>query len=81
MREMEFKMEIEYEQIREGAEVSVEEGYLQDGLVVYYTIIPAVAMSANFTRQEALKSRKGTVSRVRQDESSGAYYVTVSFDE
>ncbi|MBQ7584491.1 MAG: hypothetical protein IJT24_07750 [Lachnospiraceae bacterium] len=81
MREMEFKMEIEYEQIREGAEVSVEEGYLQDGLVVYYTITPAVAMSANFTRQEALKSRKGTVSRVRQDESSGAYYVTVSFDE
>ena len=81
MREMEFKMEIEYEQIREGAEVSVEEGYLQDGLVVYYTITPAVAMSANYARQDALTTRKGTVSKVRQDESSGAFYVTVAFDE
>ncbi len=81
MREMEFKMEIDYEQIKEGAEVSVEEGYLQDGLVVYYTIVPAVAMSANYTRQEALTSRSGIVSHVRQDESSGAFYVTVSFDE
>ena len=81
MREMEFKMEIDYKEIREGAEVSVEEGYLQDGLVVYYTIIPAIAMSANFTRQEALKSRRGTVKNVRQDESSGAFYLTVSFDE
>ena len=81
MRDMEFKMEIEYKQIYEGAQVSVEEGYLQDGLVVYYTIIPAVAMSANYTRQEALKSRTGVVKEVRQDESSGAFYVTVSFDE
>ena len=81
MRDMEFKMEISYDQIYEGAEVSVEEGYLQDGLVVYYTIIPAIAMSANYTRQEALKSRQGKVSSVRQDESSGAYYVTVAFDE
>lgn len=81
MREMEFKMEIAYEHIKEGAEVSVEEGYLQDGLVVYYTITPAVAMSANYTRHEALRSRTGTVTKVRQDESSGAFYVTVAFDE
>ncbi|MBR1524184.1 MAG: hypothetical protein IJ641_07000 [Lachnospiraceae bacterium] len=81
MREMEFKMEIEYEQIKEGAEVNIEEGYLQDGLVVYYTIVPAVAMSANFTRQEALRSRSGKVVSVRQDEDSGAFYVTVAFDE
>ena len=81
MREMEFKMEIEYEQIREGAEVNVDEGYLQDGLVVYYTIVPAVAMSANYTRQEALKSRTGKVEKVRQDKDSGAFYVTVVFDE
>ena len=81
MREMEFKMEIRYDEIREGAEVSVEEGYLQDGLVVYYTITPAIAMSANFSRQEALKTRTGTVTRVREDESSGAFYVTVSFNE
>ena len=81
MRDMEFKMEIEYKQIYEGAQVSVEEGYLQDGLVVYYTITPAVAMSANFTRQEALRSRTGKVKHIRQDESSGAFYVTVAFDE
>lgn len=78
---MEFKMEIEYPQIIKGAEVTVEKGELQDGLVVYYTIIPAVAMSKNFTRQEALKTHTGTVSDVRQDGDSGAYYVTVSFDE
>ncbi len=81
MREMKFKMEIEYEQIVKGATVQVDEGYLQDGLVVYYTIIPAVAMSANFTRQEALKSREGTVTDVTQDKESGAFYVTVAFDE
>ena len=81
MREMVFKMEIKYEQIVEGAKVQVDEGYLQDGLVVYYTITPAVAMSANFTRQEALKSREGTVTDVTQNKESGAFYVTVAFDE
>ncbi|MCR5411393.1 MAG: hypothetical protein K6E90_10510 [Lachnospiraceae bacterium] len=81
MRDMVFKMEIEYPQIKEGAEVSVEEGYLQDGLVVYYTIVPAVAMSGNFKRQEALRSDKGIVKALRRDEESGAFYVTVSFDE
>lgn len=74
-------MELEYEHIKEGAEVTVEEGYLQDGLVVYYTIIPAIAMSGNFKRQEALRDRKGTVKSVRRDEGSGAYYVTVVFGE
>ena len=72
-------MELEYEHIKEGAEVTVEEGYLQDGLVVYYTIVPAIAMSGNFKRQEALEERKCTVKSVRRDESSGAYYVTVLF--
>ncbi|MBQ4482676.1 MAG: hypothetical protein II966_05525 [Lachnospiraceae bacterium] len=80
MRDMVFKMEIEYPEIKEGAEVTVEEGYLQDGLVVYYTIVPAVAMSANFTRQEALTVRDGTVKEVKRDDS-GAFYVTVGFDE
>ena len=74
-------MELEYEHIKEGAKVTVEEGYLQDGLVVYYTIVPAIAMSGNFKRQEALKDRNGTVKAVRRDEGSGAYYVTVAFEE
>ena len=38
-------MEIEYSHIVPGAEVDVEESELQGGLVVYYTIIPAIAMS------------------------------------
>ena len=69
MREIEFKMELEYEHIKSGAEVTVEEGYLQDGL------------SGNFKRQEALKTRTGIVQSVRRDEGSGAFYVTVGFEE
>ncbi len=80
MREMEFKMEIKYDHIVPGAKVKVEESELQDGLVVYYTIIPAIAMSGNFRRQEALKNFEGEVTKVR-DGDGGAYYVTVAFDE
>ncbi len=80
MRQMEFKMENRYEHIVPGAEVEVEESYLQGGLVVYYTIRPAIAMSGNFRRQEALKELQGTVKDVREDES-GAFYVTVEFKE
>ncbi|MCR5627661.1 MAG: hypothetical protein K6F99_10100 [Lachnospiraceae bacterium] len=80
MREMKFKMENNYEYIVPGYEVDVEESYLQAGLVVYYTIIPAIAMSGNFKRQEALKNLHGVVSEVVASEG-GAYYVTVKFDE
>ena len=79
MRQMVFKMEIEYKDIVPGAKVTVEESKLQGGLVVYYTIIPAIAMSGNFKKTEALKCLEGTVSKV---ESAGAaFYVTVDFDE
>ncbi|MCR5774874.1 MAG: hypothetical protein K6G42_07295 [Lachnospiraceae bacterium] len=81
MREIEFKMEIAYDHIKKGVKVTVEKGELQDGLVVYYTIVPAIAMSGNFPRQEALSVDTGIISEVRQDENSGAYYVTVEFDE
>ncbi|MBQ9503476.1 MAG: hypothetical protein IJU93_00540 [Lachnospiraceae bacterium] len=77
---MEFKMENKYEHIVPGAEVEVEESYLQGGLVVYYTIKPAIAMSGNFRRQEALKTLHGRVTNVRENES-GAFYVTAEFDE
>lgn len=80
MRQMEFKMENRYEHIVPGAEVEVEESYLQGGLVVYYTIKPAIAMSGNFRRQEALKGLHGKVTNVRENES-GAFYVTVEFEE
>ena len=80
MREMEFKMENRYEHIVAGAEVEVEESSLQGGLVVYYTIKPAIAMSGNFRRQEALNNFHGVVKEVRENES-GAFYVTVEFEE
>lgn len=79
MREMEFKMEIPYEHIKEGTKVTVEESKLQGGLVVYYTIIPAIAMSANFRKNEALVNFDGVVKSVRPD--GVAFYVTVAFDE
>lgn len=78
-RDMEFKMEIHYEHIVPGAEVEVEESKLQGGLVVYYTIIPAIAMSGNFKKTQALKNKKGIVKEVRPD--GVAYYVTVTFEE
>ncbi|MCR4891987.1 MAG: hypothetical protein K5989_07415 [Lachnospiraceae bacterium] len=78
MREMEFKMEIEYPHIREGAEVEVEESELQGGLVLYYTIKPSIAMSGNYKRQEALKDFHGVVKGVREG-NGGGWYVTVEF--
>lgn len=78
-REMKFKMEIEYEHIVPGARVEVEESKLQGGLVVYYTIIPAIAMSGNFKKSEGLKNLKGTVTKV--EKQGVASYVTVEFEE
>ena len=80
MREMEFKMEIKYEHIVPGAEIEVEESQLQGGLVVYYTIIPAIAMSGNFPRHEALKNFHGKVKEVREG-NGGAYFVVAEFEE
>ncbi len=80
MREMEFKMEIDYPQIVPGFEVEVEESSLQGGLVLYYTIRPSIAMSGNLRRQDALKNLHGTVTAVRDGEG-GAKYVTVGFEE
>lgn len=76
---MKFKMEIDYEHIKPGAKVEVEESKLQGGLVVYYTIIPAIAMSGNFRKSEGLKTLQGTVTKVEKAEV--ASYVTVEFEE
>ncbi len=78
-REMEFKMEINYPDMVRGKEVDVEEACLQEGLVVYYTIIPSIAMSGNFRRQEALKNLHGIITDRRED--GLAYYLTVEFEE
>lgn len=72
-------MEINYPEMVEGKEVDVEESYLQEGLVVYYTIIPSIAMSGNYKRQEALKNLHGVITKREYDEI--AYYITVGFEE
>jgi len=76
MREMQFKME-RPNLVHEGEEVEVIEK--KTALNYSYIIQPAVAMSGCYSLPERLKSRKGLVKQVIENERG--FYVTVSFDE
>lgn len=76
MRRMDFKMEREG-LVKPGDRVTVSEGVLPSSW--YYTIEPAIAMSANYTNRERLTVREGTVVEVITDESG--YTVVAEFDE
>lgn len=76
MREIVFKMELPG-LVTVGQEVEVSESVTP--VNVNYMIEPAVAMSGLFKFTERLKSRKGIVKEIVENERG--YYVTVEFDE
>ncbi len=76
MRLMEFKMERQG-LVEVGEEVEITEGKLPSSY--YYTLEPAVAMSANFQFRERLTSRSGIVKEIK--ETDRGFFVVVEFDE
>ena len=76
MREGVFKME-RPGLVKEGETVDISESMTP--VNVNYMIEPAVAMSGLFRFNERLKSRKGVVKEIIQNDRG--YYVTVAFDE
>ena len=76
MREVVFKME-RPGLVKEGETVDISESVTP--VNVNYMIEPAMAMSGLFRFNERLKSRKGVVKEIIQNDRG--YYVTVVFDE
>ncbi len=76
MREIVFKME-RPGLVEKGQVVDVSESITP--VNVNYMIEPAVAMSGLFKFNERLKSRKGVVKEIVENDRG--FYVTVEFDE
>ncbi len=76
MRKMEFKME-RPGLLEVGQHITVTEGVLPSNY--YYTIDPALAMSANIPFRNRLQCSEGVVSDII--ENARGFYVTAEFDE
>lgn len=74
MRRMEFKME-RPGLLEIGQKITVTEGALPSAC--YYTIDPALAMSANIPFRDRLTNREGVVTDVV--ENARGFYVTAEF--
>ena len=75
MRTEEFKME-RPGQVEIGQKVSIIEK--NTVAFYYYIIVPAVAMSGNFSFADRIKSSDGIVKDIRKNEKG--YFVDVEFD-
>lgn len=75
MQRVEFKME-RPGLLKVGDEVTVEESKLQtlQGVIYYYTIYPALAMSNNIPSKDRLKTNKGVVVDIKETESASFVY-------
>lgn len=75
MREIEFKMERQG-LVNIGDEVEITE---REGVTYSYIIEPAVAMSGCFSARDRIKSKKGIIKDIRQNDRG--FYVIIIFDE
>lgn len=60
-----------------GDQVTITEGQLP--FSYYYTIVPALAMSGNYSNAERIRSRSGVV--VSKERNGSTYEIYVDFDE
>lgn len=77
-RDMEFR-KVQEEELLIGTEVTLYEAELRTlaGIMYYYTIEPALAMSNNTPKK--LHNRNGIVTAIREDKSE--WIVTVTIEE
>lgn len=74
MRRERFHMERDV--LNVGDSVNIIEGVLP--MSYYYTVVPALAMSGNYTTLERIKSRTGVVAE--KELQDGTYYVYIDFE-